>query len=268
MKKNILHIKSRVIRKYHHIIDTRSLKDNLRLKNIHSGKRCFIMGNGPSLKDQDLTKLKNEWTFVVNSFYLHPQYDLIHPKFYAIFDSRYFIGDSESLRYLQEVSGRVHEDTVMIFPLKSKRLIEKNNIFLKNKKIYMYAKGFLDENYSGVIELHKTIPTPMSVSVTCLMVAIYMGFDPIYLMGLEHDWLAHKSNPNVRVDAPHFYDNKENQYFINDSAVNTYELNCWCSYLLFKNYRLLKKGTDSKIYNLTPNSFLDVFPFKKFEEVV
>ncbi|MBK8428160.1 MAG: hypothetical protein IPL27_20335 [Lewinellaceae bacterium] len=40
------------------------------LKDIHKGKRAFIIGNGPSLKQTDLTKLKNEFTFGMNRFYV------------------------------------------------------------------------------------------------------------------------------------------------------------------------------------------------------
>ena len=32
-------------------------------KNIHKGERCFIIGTGPSLKTEDLDKLKDEFTF-------------------------------------------------------------------------------------------------------------------------------------------------------------------------------------------------------------
>ena len=40
------------------------------LQNIHKGERCFIIGNGPSLKNTDLTKLRNEYTFGLNRIYL------------------------------------------------------------------------------------------------------------------------------------------------------------------------------------------------------
>ena len=40
------------------------------LQDIHKGERCFIIGNGPSLKQTDLTKLKNEYTFGLNRIYL------------------------------------------------------------------------------------------------------------------------------------------------------------------------------------------------------
>src|SRR5512139_2649265 len=38
--------------------------------NIHRGERCFIIGNGPSLNDTDLSKLKDEFTFGMNRIYL------------------------------------------------------------------------------------------------------------------------------------------------------------------------------------------------------
>ena len=47
-----------------------SIKKLNALKDIHTGERCFIIGNGPSLKNTDLMKLKNEFTFGMNRFYL------------------------------------------------------------------------------------------------------------------------------------------------------------------------------------------------------
>jgi len=40
------------------------------LRNTHEGERCFIIGNGPSLRNTDLTKLQNEFTIGMNRFYL------------------------------------------------------------------------------------------------------------------------------------------------------------------------------------------------------
>jgi hypothetical protein len=39
-------------------------------ENIYAGKRAFIIGNGPSLKQMDLLPLKNEITFGLNRIYL------------------------------------------------------------------------------------------------------------------------------------------------------------------------------------------------------
>ena len=40
------------------------------LENTHLGEQCVIIGNGPSLKETDLTKLRNVFTVGMNRFYL------------------------------------------------------------------------------------------------------------------------------------------------------------------------------------------------------
>ena len=47
-----------------------SIRQLAALKDIHRGQRCFIIGNGPSLKKTDLSHLKSEFTFGMNRFYL------------------------------------------------------------------------------------------------------------------------------------------------------------------------------------------------------
>ncbi len=49
------------------------LDSNKRLKkyqNLYNGKRCFVIGNGPSLKNTDLSLLKDEYAFGMNRIYL------------------------------------------------------------------------------------------------------------------------------------------------------------------------------------------------------
>ena len=36
----------------------------------HQGQRCFIIGNGPSLRQTDLSRLRGEFTFGLNRIYL------------------------------------------------------------------------------------------------------------------------------------------------------------------------------------------------------
>ena len=39
------------------------------LENKFKGERCFIIGNGPSLNELDLNKIKDEYAFGVNAFF-------------------------------------------------------------------------------------------------------------------------------------------------------------------------------------------------------
>ena len=48
------------------------LARNSVFRNRHKGQRCFVIGNGPSLKTQDLSLLAREITFVMSGFWKHP----------------------------------------------------------------------------------------------------------------------------------------------------------------------------------------------------
>jgi hypothetical protein len=57
-------------------------------KNTHTGKRCFIIGNGPSLKAEDLEQLKNEITFAFNRIYYIFDQTSWRPTYYCAEDNK------------------------------------------------------------------------------------------------------------------------------------------------------------------------------------
>src|SRR6476659_3558999 len=68
----------------------RRYRDSMRrlraFRNIHAGRRCFILGNGPSLNRTDLSLLKDEFTFCSNRFYLmldRPELRGFRPTYYV-----------------------------------------------------------------------------------------------------------------------------------------------------------------------------------------
>src|SRR5882672_2735030 len=73
------------------------LRENEKLRDRHAGRRCFIIGNGPSLRAQDLTPLSGEVTFVMNAFWKHPILDLWQPTYFCFADSVCFDG-SEAVK--------------------------------------------------------------------------------------------------------------------------------------------------------------------------
>jgi len=244
---------------------------NLAWKNIYDGKRCFMIGTGPSLKDQDLTLLKDEYTFVANGFYLHPDYDVIHPKFFASIDPIGFDEDRETRKFLETISEKIHSDTVAIFPYQAKEKIERRGLFSKNKIIYLSQDKLFRDDLNFNLDIDKQIPVlPNSVHAP-MVVANYLGFKTMYLLGMEHDWLTRRSStPEVPylLDS-HFYEEDEFPVMPLFRIITPYEKQCENARMAFQAHRVLKeKMTDVKIYNLTPGSYLDVFPFKKYEDVI
>ena len=67
--------KLQYIRSYKHFLKYKNLvAKNIELKDIHKGKRCFILGSGPSIKKENLKPLKNEIVFALNNFYVHEDF--------------------------------------------------------------------------------------------------------------------------------------------------------------------------------------------------
>jgi hypothetical protein len=111
-----------------------------------------------------------------------------------------------------------------------------------------------------------------------------MGFKEIYLLGCEHSFLTQTIRLGRSLIYDHAYDEGRadfgqttdpevaKKYFVQKDFTKNYEDNVAHVHQLFKNYRLLKnklarEKPEVKIFNATPNSFLDVFPFIKFEEI-
>jgi len=53
-------------------------------KDLHQGERAFILGNGPSLKRTDLSKIAGEYSFGMNRLYLIFDETTFRPSYYAV----------------------------------------------------------------------------------------------------------------------------------------------------------------------------------------
>ena len=277
---------------------TRRYKDilnkNLEIEGLHQGQRCFIFGTGPSMKDLDLDKFKAEPVFVVNDFDRHPQFKSLQRVHQVIPDAWYFMEDKKTYFWdrLKHKSDHADPKTVYFFHIKGKDLITREGLFNKNKIYYLNSQGIISEHFDFNIDLDKTLPWPKNSLLSCLMIAVYMGFKEIYLLGFEHSYLATHTGleQGKSRSVNHFYVNTEleetskmkeseaeeilRRRFKWDREINnTYEEKMIIFLQLFKNYRLFyqkvrKLYPEIKIFNATPNSFLDVFPAMSYEDLL
>jgi len=99
-----------------------SIRQLRALRDIHKGQRCFILGNGPSLRQMDLSPLKNEITFGLNRIYL---LFLGMPKFIT-WRGRKWLRQAPGVLFLDtdytdpptfstDVSGRVFEGSTVTY---------------------------------------------------------------------------------------------------------------------------------------------------------
>lgn len=234
------------------------------LKNKHKGERCFIMGSGPSLKEQNLKQLQGEYVISISNTFLHPDYSLFRPQYHVlvpVFSNNVWeAGKSQSLVWLPEMHEKIY-DATLIAHIGDKEEIEKNGFF-KGRNILWndYLQWNEDE------ELHDidmaAIPQIWTGSEVALCVAIFLGFENIYLIGIDHDWfngvVVHffDEKDNVLKDTTGFYSYVDSEYQMRRHAY------------IFRKYKALR-ALHKKIYNANanPGTYVDVFPKVEFDSL-
>lgn len=115
------------------------------------------------------------------------------------------------------------------------------------------------------IDLTKPIPNAPDTCVLATMIAIALGCSPIFLLGVDYDWLSHRSLNR------HFYDTYDQVDKPEDLSKESYLQNmkqsqyCWSSHEALREIAL-RRG--QRIYNATNGSFLDVYPTANLNEAL
>lgn len=236
------------------------------LANKHQGERCFILGAGSSIKQQDIRRLKDEFVISVSNTFVHPDYSFIKPRYHVLPHIRYghqiYYKDEEFAKWLRSMEVATH-NAEMFFHIGDRDLIQGYGLF-KDRVIHWvnYCDWHGDTSHS--VDLSR-IPHIWSVSELAITVAIYLGFDKIYLIGFDHDWF---NGPLV-----YFYDHKnEHEMKPDESRLKTAGVDSEFQMRrhadIFKKYKYLF-GIKNNIFNANedPNSYVDTFPKVVFDQL-
>ena len=225
-------------------------KNHYRLKHLrdkYEGKRCFIVGNGPSLTIEDLDKLKGEHCFAFNKIYEVFDKTDWRPEFYMVLDNDVI---KTTATHIEKVRAKFKILNVMgkVVGLKE----DDSTIFFCSYGWYRirefaYKKKHISKDISQYISLNFT--------VTCAAIetAIYLGFKEIVLVGIDNSfsrWIDgkgvvhNKDVENYRLTSPHQF-----QSLCYLDAVNSC-YRCYCDYAQKNNIKIL---------NATKGGSLEVF---------
>ena len=238
---------------------------NSKFRDIHKDRRAFVIVNGPSLKKQDLSLLKNEITFTVNGFWKHPVIEHWQPTYHSLIDPAYFKDEPNIIDFWNEMNAKIPKSTLFI-PLF--RGYERNKKFNFTTRGNIYYIATMGDPFPSV-DLTRLVQGFRSVSACALAEAIFMGCNPVYLLGFDHDYLAYRGIDH------HFYEGgtfkgHENEY-IPISEISSYDKEMISMLALWANYKSLLKVAikkDIKIYNATDGGYLDVFKRVSFNSIL
>lgn len=148
------------------------------LRQTHHGEeRCFIIGNGPSINQMDLSLLAGETTFAVNGFFLKARELDWKPTFYVVEDHLVAEDRAESIRAFQA--------STKLFPAYLAYCFDEgqDTVFFDHRPRVSYPDGF---DFS--IDAARNTFTGCTVTFTCMQLAAYFGFRNIYLIGVDADY--------------------------------------------------------------------------------
>ena len=252
---------------------------NAVLKNRHAGEsRCFILGNGPSLGIQDLSPLKNEVVFVCNSFNLHPQCNVMSPRYWCMADPFSFISKPSEKElntgrdeWFADICTKA-PNVQFFLPLMAREAIENKQWFQKNAIWYVnLGQAAVELNYVDD-DLTSRLPWAQgTINALAIPAAIYMGFNKIYLLGCDSDWfIDNLIKKDFQAGMKHFY---EQNPFMRESNIQDYGLEFWfrTGGEFFKSFRMWREFGERhgvEIYNATPGGLLDVFPRVDLKDIL
>ena len=254
-----------------------ALNANHELENIHKGKRCFVIGNAPSLNTQDLSVLKDEIVLTVNQISRNKQFKSLNTNYHFWADPGFFKENSkEGDKELLEVMMSVNTDgnrPVCFFPLEAKEFVSKKKLDQVLNVRYFVPGHILFDQYKK-IDFSGMIPGMNTVVQYAIMLGIYMGCTEIYLLGCDCTGIL--SYIETKTDSGNF----EYAYDISQAEAERMKamlggVSCeqtfygWAK--IFEGYRLLGEYCKQKgvqLINVTNGGILDCLPRKKFENVV
>lgn len=184
-------------------LEYNELKKNISLKDKYKGRRCFIIGNGPSTKSQDLTLLRNEIVFTVNYFTNSDIFPEVFSNYHFWMDPNLF-RVKENFREEEYLISSIlraktsNNNPICIFPIAQKHFIQEHNIDKDLDILYVCPKlGFMYEGFDERIELTRFIPQFGTVVQLCIITAIYMGMENIILIGCDNTGIVNSINSLV-----------------------------------------------------------------------
>lgn len=259
--------------------ESKLLDLNLEYKNIHQGKRCFILGNGPSMKMEDLSVLKDEYVFTVNQFYRSDKASIVKPDYHFWADDTFFIDDGykarkEIIECMRDMY-KYNPNVVSFFPIKHRGFVKKHSIDSNMKVSYFYSPFRMENHMRDEIDFSKFSINWGTVVQWCISMAIYMGFKEIYLMGCDNTQII-----TIMKSAMKTNDSDDYIYTYSDAEKKRMEkmveskslVDFLTTYInVLKDYKLIFDYCNSRnirIINCSATTLIDCIPRKSFSEII
>ena len=251
---------------------------NKTLKDVHKGKRCFIIGNGPSLKHHDLNKLTNEYVFTVNYMMKSDCFKILNSNYHLFFDPIVFDlnpekeDDKEKLELIAK-TNKTNPDMTYIIPYRRRTSFLK--LFPDHKFVFIYNYKTYTPLLKKSSSLHRITPGFQNVIVYAINTALYMGFKEIYLLGVDMTgFLEYFEYNKINDQWGHSYSKTEKEkekilkVLIDNNIDNEFYLKTYGK--TFEHLKVMQNNVlakNAKLLNASGHGALDFIPRVDYEKI-
>lgn len=215
-----------------------------KFRNMHRNERCFIVATGPSLRSEDLDILEKngEIAFSVNGIFHAFQHTKWRPTYYVSDDYRAINNNSEMIDGIAREAAFIGDTYAPFWEREHPRSVYK---FHKHYEYY-YDKGpkftddFAQKSYTG-----------LTVTYTCIQLAVYMGFKEIYLLGVDCNYIS----------------GSDSNYFFKSGKKDSINHETDKTVMAYQSAKRYADEHNIKIYNATRGGMLEVFERVDFDSL-
>lgn len=254
---------------------------NKKFKNLHVGKRCFIMGNGPSLKEVNFELLANEYVFGVNQIMDIDGWEKANINYWVCIDGNYLgMLNCSEYSFFQKIEKFDGKKIVGFVPVEARfyckqheleQVLDLNYVNFKQQYINLDQMTHISE-----IDLEKFIMQPYNAVIACINIALYMGFKEIYLVGCNQTVLKDEIECFLGENTYNMHAiQRENDVSLEVSKDRIKEKGMYfeikTQVVQLLQYRILSsycKKENSVLINLTYPTLIQDIPCKTMEEIL
>lgn len=239
----------------------------LRLRNSATGRRVFILGNGPSLLQTDVDRLTGEISIASNSIFLLYGKKAFRPTYYTIEDK--LVAEDRA------AEANALEGSLKIFPEDVGEWLKRtpNTLFVN------FIRDYPDFPLSGTPGgqhrplFSKNIASRAfwggTVTYLNLQLAFHLGAKTVYMIGFDHNYARPNEKDQVEGsvitsktdDINHF----DPRYF--GAGYRWHDPLVWRMERSYELARHVFERHGRKIYNATAGGKLEVFERVEFESI-
>jgi hypothetical protein len=224
----------------------------LNIKNSHLGENCFLIGNGPSLssKDLDLISSHNIFSIASNNIHKLSESTTWRPNITVIDDFSFLL----SIRNIKKI---IDFPSDFLFTR-----IDYSALFNYKKAVFCNFEGgnklLINPKFS--FDLLSNIYSIGTVSYVMIQLAVFMGFNKIYLIGFDHKFqfeLNQHNSLTINRTPNHFYNDTSKMF------VKKFEMD-----IAYEKVKSQMKTSNFNVVNLSRNTNLQIFEKGDFDEVI